>query len=284
MPQQNAASELARQQEEEKQAARELGQYLHDITPQIARALPRGLDPDRIARLALTAARRTPKLLKTSRESFAGALMTAVALGLEPDVGGQAYLVPYGPECQLIVGYQGLIDLYYQHPLAGDVYAKTVYDGDYFDWAWGTQKYIKHRPAPTKERGEPTHYYAVATLRNGATPFEVLTADEVKDLRGGKVGPDPKFKGGDPMRWMERKTVLRQLFKATPKSPRLQLALERDERPGTELYRELRDNPAVLTVAATPPASVDTTTGEITDPPQVEELPYTDDQEPPSWR
>jgi recombination protein RecT len=282
----NVTGAVARRQQEQQAAATELSRFLQDMAPQIARALPKGLDADRVTRLALTAARKTPDLLKCSQESFAGALLTASALGLEPDVNGEAYLIPYGAECTFVAGYQGLAKLYYQHPLARDLWAETVYEGDDFDWAKGTDRYIRHRPAPVKDRGQPTHYYAVAELANGAKPFEVLTADEVKELRKGKVGPDPKFKGGDPMRWMERKTALRQLFKLTPKSVNLQRAIDRDERAGTELYRDLRDGrdtaPAAIEGQVVPagpdgPAYV-AGTGEVVDP-----GPGTDVQDPPPY-
>ena len=36
-----------------------LARYLENIKPEIARALPRGMDPDRIARLALTVVRQS---------------------------------------------------------------------------------------------------------------------------------------------------------------------------------------------------------------------------------
>jgi hypothetical protein len=65
----------------------------------------------------------------------------------------------------------------------------------------------------------------------------VLTPDEVKELRGGKVGPDPRFKGGDPQRWMERKTAIRQATKMIPRTPTLAKAHVADESTGTELYK-----------------------------------------------
>ena len=43
----------------------------------------RGMDADRIARLVLTEIRKTPQLAECTQQSFAGALLTASALGLE---------------------------------------------------------------------------------------------------------------------------------------------------------------------------------------------------------
>jgi recombination protein RecT len=180
-----------------------VAQYITRLQPEIARALPKGMNADRIARLALTVVRqsdiearkaRKPEnsLANCTPESFAGALLTASALGLEPGVNGEAYLVPYKGECTLIVGYQGFAKLFWQHPLAKHLDAHAVYERDEFDYAYGLNQYLRHKPA-RGDRGKITDYYAVAELSTGATAFVVLSADEVKKLRGGKVGPSGKI-------------------------------------------------------------------------------------------
>ena len=79
---------------------------------QLALAVPKHLSPDRMARIAATELRKTPALLNTTPASFLGAVMQSAQLGLEPGSAlGQAYLVPYGNQCQLILGYRGMIDL-----------------------------------------------------------------------------------------------------------------------------------------------------------------------------
>jgi recombination protein RecT len=179
--------------------------------------------------------------------SFAGALLTASALGLEPNTpNAEAYLVPYGAECTLIVGYQGLIKLFWQHPLAQHIDAQAVYVGDEFDYAYGLDPFLRHKPSldPDRLTRDVTHYYAVASLKTGARAFVVLSPEQVKELRGGKVGPDKRFKGGDPMKWMERKTALRQLLKTLPRSTALNHALASDEVAGSTLRRrELAGGP-----------------------------------------
>jgi recombination protein RecT len=254
-----------------------------ELKPQLQRALPRGMDADRIARLALTAVRKSmmeakkrgkpnESLATCSTESFAGALLTASALGLEPDVNGEAYLVPYKGECTLIVGYQGLAKLFYQHPLARHLECEVVYERDDFDYAKGTDPYLRHKPA-LGDRGDVVAYYAAASLSTGAKAFVVLTPDEVKALRSGKVGPSGNIK--DPMRWMERKTALRQLFKLLPKSTALQAALDADEKPGRELYADrVAERPAL----EGRPANVDDA-GVVHDQP-MGDLPYNPADEP----
>lgn len=219
-----------------------VGAMIQQLRPELQRALPRGMDADRLARIALTLVRQDPKLAQCKPESFAGSLLTAAALGLEPGVNGEAYLVPYGRECTLIVGYQGFAKLFWQHPIAKHLDCQAVYERDEFDYAYGLDPFLTHKPA-RGDRGQVVYYYAVATLTTGASAFVVLTPDEVKALRSGKVGPSGTI--ADPMRWMERKTALRQLVKMLPRSTQLNQALEADERPGTELQRDLVDARAI---------------------------------------
>lgn len=257
-------TDLALPSEQQQPTRRTVATFLHTLTPEIARAMPSGKDADRLARIALTACRKDPALAASTPESFSGALLTAVALGLEPGT-PEAWLVAYKDgaasnragvdvyECQLIVGYQGLVKLFYQHPLAIDISAELVRAGDEFDWAKGTSPYLRHKPAAPEDRGEITHYYAVARLSTGATPFEVLTREEAKALRG-REGPSPRFKGSDPQHWMERKTAIKQLAKLLPKSPRFAAALDADERTGTELRQVGAVPGEVIDTPSQPPA------------------------------
>jgi recombination protein RecT len=257
------------------------------LRPQLQRALPKGMDADRVARLALTAVRKNPDLSRCTAESFAGALLTSSALGLEPDVNGEAYLVPYEDkraqtwECSLIVGYQGYAKLFFQHPLARHLDAQAVHERDDFDYAYGLDPYLRHKPA-RGDRGPVTDYYAVAALSTGAKMFVVLTKDEVKALRGGKVGPSARFKGGDPQHWMERKTVLRQLLKLLPKSTALQRAMDAEERPGRELFADRVDERPAPAAIEERPANVDddgVVHGQVMD-----DLPYNPADEPQGWQ
>lgn len=247
-----------------------IGQIIQKMQPELARALPKGMDPDRMARLALTVLRQSEmqakksgnpgmSLANCSPQSFAGALLTAAALGLEPGVNGEAYLVPYKRECQLIIGYQGYAKLFWQNPLARHLDAQAVYENDDFDYAYGLHPRLEHKPA-RGERGEVIYYYAVATLATGGSSFVVLTPAEVKRLRGGKVGSSGNI--DDPQRWMERKTVLRQLIKTLPRSTSLNHAVVADEEFGTSL----RARRAADSIVADP------VTGEVYDEPVDAEL------------
>lgn len=209
---------------------------LEKIKPELERALPRHLSGDRIARIVLTEVRKTPKLAQCTPDSFYGALLTAAALGLEPGVNGEAYLVPYDDrkrgvtECQLIVGYQGVAKLFWQHPLAKRMSAEYVCENDHFAYDKGLTLRLEHTPA-TGERGAVIGYYAIVELSTGGIAFDYFTADQIKRLRGGRVGPSGQI--ADPERWMERKTALKQVLKLLPKSVELTTAIRADETLGS---------------------------------------------------
>lgn len=214
-----------------KQQSQGLAGALEAMRPEIERVLPRHLSGDRITRIVLTEVRKNPKLAQTDPNSFFGALLTAAALGLEPGVNGQAYLVPYGKECQLIIGYQGFVDLFWRHPLAKRLSAEAVYENDHFAYDKGLNMRLEHEPKLDGDRGKIRGYYAIAELSTGGINFEFFTPEEIKTLRGGKVGTSGNI--DDPMRWMERKTALKQVLKLMPKSAELATALRADETIGS---------------------------------------------------
>lgn len=236
---------------------------IKQLEPELARALPKHLNADRIARLALTVVRKNPKLASCTPESFAGALLTAAGLGLEPGLNNEAHLVPYWDskrkimECQLIVGYQGVTKHYWQSPLACHLDSHAVYQGDEFDFAYGLEPSLHHIPCRSGYRGEVTDYYATARLTTGATAFVVLSPEEVAELRRGKVGPNGDIP--DPQHWMEKKTAVKQLLKLLPKSTTLQQVLDADERNGADLYRSRLADRGIVDVEPLPDPGPPTT-------------------------
>ena len=69
-------------------------EFLKRLQPQLAIALPKHLTPDRMARIALTAMLKNPRLFDCDPASLAGSLLVAAQMGLEVD-GREAHLVPF---------------------------------------------------------------------------------------------------------------------------------------------------------------------------------------------
>lgn len=246
----NIGTEVARQQDKRVQRTVTGDLANAAIVKEIQRAVPAGMSGDRVARIALTLVRKSDlalqqgakhSLSQCSPESFVAALMTSSAMGLEVGVNDEAYLVPYRQECTLIVGYHGMLKLAWQHPLMHNIGSGFVWPEDEFDYDAGMDPFVKHKPARRVQRPEdawPDLFYSWATLTTGGRAVNVLTREEVKALRGGKEGVDARFKGGDPMHWMSRKTSVRQLLKPLPKSVAAHWAHKVDEQPGSKLFVE----------------------------------------------
>lgn len=235
---------------------RSVAQTITHYAPIIAEALPKHIDPDRFTRLALTTLRKNPQLQNCNPESFIGSLLTASALGLEPDVMGEAYLVPYKGECTLIVGYQGLSKLFWMHPLAARLSAEYVCERDEFNFDKGTNPHITHRPA-LGDRGKVIAYYAIVGLKNGATWFDVFTPAQITKLRGTtKAGTIP-----DPEHWMARKTALKQVLKLAPKATQMAAVQAVDEQVGSMQMAQKVAHPDMPANGA--PEGVDPETGEV---------------------
>jgi len=204
-------------------------QYLDRFKDQIAAALPRHMTPDRMARIVTTEVRKVPKLLTCNPKSLFGAVIQASQLGLEPgNALGHAYLIPYGKDVNLIIGYRGMIDLARRSGQIISIEARPVFDGDEFSYEFGLNPDLKHKPGPTNNRGDLTHVYAVAKLKGGGTQWDVMTMGEVELIRNqSKAGNNGPWK--THFEEMAKKTVIRRLFKYLPVSIELQKAVGLDE-------------------------------------------------------
>lgn len=230
------------------------GSFLQKMGPQFKNALPRHIRPEQFIRTVLTTIRKTPDLLLCTQESVIGSVITAAQLGLEPDgVLGEAYLVKYGRECQLIVGYQGFIKLAWQSDKIDDIYAEIAYANDTFKYHLGTNRRIVHRPLETGDRGKPTHVYAVAKIRSGGTPFVVMTIAEVEKIRErSRAKNGPWVTDYDAM---VKKTAIRQLQKWIPKSKEQARAATLDELADANLSQDMANVIEVPANPDPPPAS-----------------------------
>src|SRR3569833_986831 len=74
------------------------------MKPEIARALPRHLNAERMTRIATTEYRKNPALGECEIRCVFGAIISLAQLVLEPGVLGQAYLIPYKGVCTAVPG------------------------------------------------------------------------------------------------------------------------------------------------------------------------------------
>lgn len=200
---------------------------LEKMKPQIALALPKHLNADRMARLALTAFSTTPALQDCSPQSIMGSLMVAVQLGLEPGINGQGYLIPYKGTCTFVPGWKGLVDLVARSGRAS-VWTGVVFDGDEFEYQLGDAPFCRHKPGDCE--GLFTHVYAIGRVRDSQMPvIEVWSRGKVeKHLKQyNRVGDRHYAKSNENnFEMYARKVALLQVLKYMPSSIELANAVE----------------------------------------------------------
>lgn len=219
---------------------------LEKSRPQIALALPKHMNADRMLRISMTSIQRNPALLECEPISLVGAIIQSSQLGLEPDgVLGQAYLIPYRNrkkgtrEVQFQPGYKGLLALARRSGDIGGVDTRVVYERDHFKYAFGLAPILEHIPSTEEDRGTPTYVYAIVRLKDGAAQFDVMSAGEIESHR--KRYSQAQDDGPWVTAWdeMAKKTVLKRVLKLAPASVELQRAISLDEHAEAGLPQDL---------------------------------------------
>jgi recombination protein RecT len=214
--------------------------------------LPAGLDEKRFGWLVVNSIRTNPNLLNVTPASFLNCVVVASQMGLEIRK-DQAYLVPFGKECQLLIDYKGKMDLARRSGKVGGIQAVTVRANDKFHWAYNGETGVEfsHEPDFFGDRGDIRGFYAFAQLPHQfiqfKEPMSLMDIDLVRkrskkgvghrDVRWCMSGEALSlgFNDKDRTPWttdfeaMALKTVLHRLCKALPLSPEMQLSQDVDE-------------------------------------------------------
>jgi recombination protein RecT len=205
-------------------------QFLQKHKGQLEAALPKHLNADRMIRLALTAFSQNKALGECSQNSVFASIIVASQLGLEPNVNGQGYLIPYKGTCTFVAGWKGLVDLVSRSGRA-NVWTGAVFEGDEFDYMLGDDPYCRHKPTGDFEASKLTHVYAIGRIKDSAVPvIEVWTVKKVEAhlKKWNKVG-NSHYALADSRKNFEmyaRKVALLQVLKYMPQSIELAAAMD----------------------------------------------------------
>lgn len=191
------------------------------------------LTAEKIVKLFALAASRTPLLLQCTPVSVANAMMQCSELGIAPGTLGTAYPIPFyngaakAYECQLIIGYRGLVELARRSGQVSTITAGVVREGDHFEYEDGIDPILRHRPtAPLSAKR--THAWAAVKFKDGSFQTAVLRWEEVERVRAcskaGNSGPWAKHTDE-----MAKKTALRRLCKLLPLTPDVAEKIEQVE-------------------------------------------------------
>lgn len=258
---------------------------------EIAKMLPKHLHADRLLKVAQIAATTTPALLKCDVPSLVAAIGQCAQMGLEPNtVLGHAYLVPFNTKrkdadgnerwvnsVQVIVGYKGLIDLARRSGQIVSIAAHEVCENDDFECVYGLNERLEHRPA-MHDRGEVVAFYAVAHLKDGGHAFEVMSVEQIEEIRDASQGYQQakKYKKEASSPWgahfveMGRKTVIRRLAKYLPLSIEFQTAAALDDLAAGGRDQNLNANTIDGTFTLVPEADADGAPADGVDAPDPE--------------
>ena len=187
---------------------------------------------------------KTPELMNCVPATMLNAIASCVQLGLEFNSPLQhAHLIPYKnrkagvTECQLVIGYKGLIELARRSGNIKTIEARLIYSDEEFEVEYGLDPKLVHKPnlmsafknkMGLRSDSDIIGAYAVAHFLEGGYQFEVMSRaeiDKIKESSKAKFGPWIDYYSE-----MARKTVLRRLCKFLPLTPELAQAVDLDDK------------------------------------------------------
>ena len=172
---------------------KEARHWLTKCAPKIDAMLARRIPVSLFIETALTAIREKPILLKCDPLSLLGGIFQTAQLGLSlGSVIGQAHLIPFetkkGLVAQLMIGYKAYPYLARQENSM--IWSECVWEGEVFEYEFGTNPQILHRPSrgihrmPTDDDlSNLVAVYSVLEYPNGRKTFEILDREDVLKRR-----------------------------------------------------------------------------------------------------
>lgn len=209
---------------------------LEKMEPEFKAALPDHIPVDRFKRVVLTAVNQNQDLFGADRRSLFQSCTQAAQDGLLPDGREAAFVIfktkdrasgDWIAKVQYMPMIAGILKKVRNSSQLSGISANVVYAGDDFDYELGDNERIYHKPN-LANRGAPIAAYAIAHLKDGTTEREVMTVEEINQVREVSRAKDK----GPWVEWwgeMARKTVMRRLSKRLPMSSDLETLLHRDD-------------------------------------------------------
>lgn len=239
-------NEIKKQAQQNQQPAnrqpKTIEDYLKQMAPAMAEALPKHMNIDRLTRIALTTIRTTPDLRKADPASLLGAVMQAAQLGLEPGLLGHCYLLPFKnnkkgiTEVTFIIGYKGMIDLARRSGHIESIYAHAVYENDEFEYELGLDPKLIHRPTRDPNKGAFIGAYAVAKFKDGGYQMEFMSRADIEQRKKRSKAANSSYSPWTTdYEEMAKKTVVRHMWKYLPISIEVQEQVAYDEGTGRSI-------------------------------------------------
>lgn len=205
---------------------------------EIAKALPKDIDPERFIRTVITVVQMNPDLLYADRRSLFAACMKAAQDGLMPD-GREAVLNIYKtkvrdewvPMVQYLPMVRGILKTLRNTGGVASVDAAAVYEKDHFAFKRGDDPRIEHEPyLGADDPGQIIAAYVIVRLANGEVQREVMPRRDIEKVRAASKSGD---KENSPWtKWYDQmaiKGVIKRVAKLLPtSSERLDRIIQND--------------------------------------------------------
>lgn len=206
---------------------------------------PHKMDADAFKECSIDQFYKNPRLKSCTIPTLSVALLRCARLGIMPD-GWCAHLVPFKNgnlsreagkdvyDVTLVIDYKGYNTLSIRSGYVSAIHAEIVRENDYFSYENGV---VRHRPdifAPSEKRGEVVGAYALARMHNGGEKFEVMSLEQIFNVRGRSASYQASQRFDITTPWdtdpeeMYKKTVVRRLMKYLPITPELSIAIQAD--------------------------------------------------------
>ncbi len=170
---------------------------------------------------------------------------------------------------------KGLLDLAYRSGEISVIQAHTVYAKDEFEYQFGLEAKLMHKPYMGEDKGEPIAFYAMFKTKDGGYGFEVMSTADVRE----HAKKYSKAFGSGYSPWstsfeeMAKKTVLKRVLKYAPLKSDFVRQLSTDETIKTTIGADMTE------ITGQPIESeevIDPETGKVTQTEVVTEAPPQD--------
>lgn len=165
------------------------------------------------------------KVRLSTFRSVCGGLLKAAELDLRLGTNNECYLSGRKNkqnggllEAAFQTGYPGLLRLAYRSNKIAAIAARAVYECDEFEYQYGTDAKVYHKPGRRAESHSLIAAYSIATLTCGVQQFDVIEADDIVPIMKAAKG----YSNAMPAVWitypgmMWRKSSLNRLLKMLP--------------------------------------------------------------------
>lgn len=203
-------------------------QQIEGMATEFKRALPPHVPVERFIRVVLTAVNNNPDLVKADRRSLLIAATQCAQDGLLPDNREAAFVI-YAGSAKYTPMVWGIVKKCRNSGELAEITSHVVHENDAFDYSFGDNEGITHKPLLKGNRGEPIGAYAIAKLKDGSIYREFMSAAEIMAVRDISRAKDKGPWSGPFKLEMWRKTVLRRLGKRLPMSTDQERVVTRDD-------------------------------------------------------